>query len=57
MGDTPSDTSGGKRKVHFTTSVSKRLRSLMSPPAPKSVDHELGEGESEEESEESEEEA
>jgi hypothetical protein len=56
MRDTTLDTPGGKRKAHFTTSVtvtSKRLRSTINPAAPKSVDQELGEGESEEEADDS----
>ena len=48
-------TLGGKRK-DLTTSVpatSKRLRSRINPAAPKSVDQELGKGESEEEADDS----
>ena len=56
MRDSTSDTSGGKRKAHLTTSepaTSKRLRSTINPAAPKSTDQELGEGELEEEADDS----
>jgi hypothetical protein len=53
MRDTTSDTSGGKRKAQSVPATSKRLRSTVNPTAPKSVDQELGKGESEEEADDS----